>query len=191
MEAEEMEPSSSGPPRHETKQKEVDEICDTEDTTLITTTMNKDKKNNVRDPIGTYIMPLYATASWIGVLYYGDEGKYLLPVSTFGALWALFNCMKNKRVDAGFISMGIVAAASGTKLILGEDSKTIRNIQTVGCLLAAANFALPLLMLPKLKRMFRKTRSAFSTNIFITYLVVMVAFWTYAAYTNYDRNMQE
>jgi hypothetical protein len=165
-----------------------DNIYDTEDTTLIAT-MNKDKQNNVRDPIGTYIMPLYATASWIGVLYYGEEGKYLLPVSMFGALWAASNCMKNKKLDAGCISMGIVAAASGTKLILGEDSKTIRSIQTFGCVLAAANFALPLFLLEKVKRTFRKTRSPFWINVFITYLIVMVAFWTYAAYKNYDREV--
>lgn len=136
-------------------------------------------------------MPCYAASSWIGILLYGDEGKHLFPVSVFGAVWAVMNTKINKKIDAGFISMGLVAAASGAGMVFGE-SKVLRNIETFGCVLAAANFAVPFAVWGKVKRIVEKgQRTSSWLMVFQTYLIVMVGFWIYAAWKNSSRDIAE
>jgi len=61
------------------------------------------------EPILTYLMPVYATASWVALAKSHADGAWMIPVSGFGAAWALYNTVTRKVLDAGFITMGVVA----------------------------------------------------------------------------------
>mmetsp|Transcript_14565 Transcript_14565/g.20577 ORF Transcript_14565/g.20577 Transcript_14565/m.20577 type:complete len:147 (+) Transcript_14565:110-550(+) len=138
------------------------------------------KNAPVKDPIGMYIMPLYAAASWTGMLLYGDQ--CMLVVSSFGAIWALMNTFKNKSLDAGWISMGLVAVASMGEIFLG-DSNALHYLKIAGCVLASLNFMIPFTMWPKIEKLVqKKIRSMRWLKVFGAYLLVMAAFWMYSAY---------
>jgi len=125
-----------------------------------------------------YVMVLYAAASWAGILLY--DVQCLLSVSSFGAIWALINTIKNKQLDAGWISMGLVALASSMGI---SSSVGMYYLQIAGCLLAAFNFVIPFLVWPKFEKLVKNNiRSTRWLNVFKFYLLVMVFFWVYSAY---------
>ena len=80
------------------------------------------------EPALTYLMPAYNLASWVLLATRPDD--FAFPVSLFGASWALRNIYKFGRLDAGVISMGVVAAASGAeKQFYGGANTTLILIQ--------------------------------------------------------------
>ena len=137
----------------------------------------KKKDSVVKDPIGMYIMPVYAAGSWIGMLLADGvkEQQYIvLIVASIGAIWALLNTVQNKRLDAGWISMGLVVVATMADL---------NYLEIAGCVLVSINFMLPFGMWPKIEELVQtKIRSMKWLQVFRVYLLVMAAFWMYSAY---------
>ena len=64
------------------------------------------------ESIGTILMPLYAIASWYGLCTQGSTGKYMLPVSLIGWIWAGINIIRTKRLDLGIVTFFLVLLSS-------------------------------------------------------------------------------
>lgn len=142
------------------------------------------------EPRLTYLMPIYAIASWIAFFFWEESGKHLLPTSAFGAAWALVNCYRNKSMDLGCITMGIVAVASAMEQFTHSTPKArLHKAETIGCVLAAINFSLPIIFWKQIKDPLSKRKSAVWMTVFWYYLAAMTVYWLVAAYKNSDRDM--
>mmetsp|Transcript_58558 Transcript_58558/g.117602 ORF Transcript_58558/g.117602 Transcript_58558/m.117602 type:complete len:152 (-) Transcript_58558:264-719(-) len=140
------------------------------------------------EPLLTYLMPLYAASSWAGLVNYHRDGAWMLPVSGFGAAWAIFNTLKNGRLDAGFVTMGTVAVFAVLEARQGEPSSGVCLGQTVGCALAAANYSVPIAAWKMLSRKLVKRKSPFFMKTYWIYLVTNILFWLVAAYSCHSRS---
>merc|ERR1719464_81887 len=120
------------------------------------------------DPIGTYLMPLYAVASWYGLYAHGDTGSYNLPVALVGWVWAGINVLRTRQLDLGVVSFFLVLLAS-----LGERRRGLTpGIRAALCgasAIVAANFALPLLFWRQIRKIVTKGKSDTWTTTFLTY----------------------
>lgn len=139
-------------------------------------------------------MPTYAAASYAAVLLLPAD-KFpaaLLGSSSFGAAWAAYNIYRSKSVDLGLVTMGIVALASAIELgLFGAASSgltpTIKTAESIGCLLVALNFLLPLLAWSQLTAALGRKKTAFWFQIFFYYCITMAVFWAICAYRNSGR----
>lgn len=140
----------------------------------------------MREPLLTYLMPTYAAASWYGLLAYGDSGRYMLPISLFGWLWAGVNIARSRRFDLGIVTFAIVLAASIWERKNGY-SAGVRYTLTMGSIMVAASFSLVVVFWTQIRDDLSKSKSRMWLTIFWSYCACMMLFWVSAAYTNYMR----
>lgn len=138
------------------------------------------------EPLGTYLMPIYAGASWIGILTIKEPLTTLLPVSIFGALWALRNTVVGGQFDLGVVTMGLVAITIATDVGFGG-IRGAKYALLVESLFVALNYILPFLIWEQLEKSLAKSKSMLWFKVFKVYLSVKAAFWVYAAYKIYTR----
>mmetsp|Transcript_41686 Transcript_41686/g.126432 ORF Transcript_41686/g.126432 Transcript_41686/m.126432 type:complete len:89 (-) Transcript_41686:889-1155(-) len=86
--------------------------------------------------------------------------------------------------------MGVIALASGMEAQNGPKS-SLKNTQTVGCILAAMNFALPVLLWKGFAKILSRRKSPLWLSTFYYYCICMTVFWTIAAYKNQNRVIQK
>eukprot|EP00804_Cyclotella_cryptica_P004360 CCRYP_006787-RA/>CCRYP_006787-RA protein AED:0.06 eAED:0.06 QI:138/1/1/1/0/1/2/273/160 len=144
----------------------------------------------MQEPILTYLMPLYAIASWYGLYTRGQTGKHLLPIATFGWLWAAFNIARTQRLDLGIVTFGLVILASLWERRVGFTGG-VKLALTVSCVAVAANFALPVVFWNSISRALAGSKSQLWLKIFWWYCATMVVFWVCAAYRNQVRVIGE
>lgn len=102
---------------------------------------------------------------------------------------AVRNMIVRGSPDLGAVTMGIVAVAAAVEKIQGR-SNFLNSAQVVGSVLAAFNFALPLIFWSKMKKMFAKSKSALWMTIFKSYCQISIIFWLVGAYylSKIDKN---
>lgn len=133
----------------------------------------------VKEAPMTYVMPIYGAASWISLaLTYKSRG-WVLPVSSFGAIWAVFNTIVRRgNFDAGCVTMGLVSGASLVELAQGKPSTGTTAVQVVACVLAALNHYLVFAIWPKVERKALKGgKSLLWLKVFRGFLISQTAFW--------------
>ena len=156
------------------------------------------------EPTLTYLMPVYAAASWYGLVRSSRggggaityDGGHLLPTSAFGVAWAAHNWRRRGFVDLGFFTMGLVLAGSAWerhRRDRGEDGGAAAvAAETLGCSLASANFALVLAGWRRVAKAARRGgKSELWLRTFGGYCAVMAAFWAVAAFRNHRRGKGE
>lgn len=152
------------------------------------------------EPIGTYLMPLYAGISWIGLLSVKNVHSVMGPVSLFGAGWALRNTLVGSNFDLGVVTMGLVSATIGfDSLFINKDNNKMAQQGSNGrsaipfvlafeSILVSFNYAIPFLIWDQLEKSLSKSKSSMWFKIFKAYCAVQSAFWIYAAYRFYKKN---
>lgn len=127
-------------------------------------------------PALAYLMPVYAVVSWCLLLSSSDRLSWAVPVSAFGAAWAVKNTIQRGRLDAGWISMGLVTLFSALKL----DTQLPLMLS---CLLTSANFAFPIIKWKSLTRTFDKGNlSSLWRTLFFYYCAAMGLLYLYGFY---------
>lgn len=136
-------------------------------------------------------MPIYAGVSWIGILTVKDPQTTLLPVSAFGALWALRNTIYGGNFDLGVVTMGLVAVTIAADMGLGGGIKGVKYALLVESLLVAFNYVIPFAIWEQLEKSLAKSKSMLWFKVFKVYLSVNAAFWLYAAYKVYTKDQSK
>ena len=84
--------------------------------------------------------------------------------------------------------MGIVSVCASVERFGGGASDKLAKVQTLGCVLAALNFALPLMFWKGLKKRFSKGgKSMLWLKVFPLFCASSVAFWAAGAYVSLQR----
>ena len=90
--------------------------------------------------------------------------------------------------------MGIVAISTAYERGLiggggggGRLTPTLKLVETVGCALVSANFALPILAWKEVARTLGRKKTSFWFATFWWYCIAMAAFWAICAYKNNGR----
>lgn len=143
-------------------------------------------KMAAEEPWLTYLMPVSSAINWMLILSDSGKDSWVLPTSLFGALWAVRNMLITKRLDLGAITMGLVASADTVGRLFGHGTMS-RATRLVGCVLVAANYALPLLMWSTIKKMFAKSKSIFWLKVFYYHCCNGVVFWIIGAMNMYNK----
>mmetsp|Transcript_32975 Transcript_32975/g.69401 ORF Transcript_32975/g.69401 Transcript_32975/m.69401 type:complete len:152 (-) Transcript_32975:378-833(-) len=139
------------------------------------------------ESIGTFLMPLYAIASWFGLCTQGNSGKYMLPVSLVGWIWAGINCIRTKRLDLGVISFFFVILASLYERHYGF-TRGAKVALSVSSVMVAMNYSLVIAFWNDIQKdLAKSSKSELWMNIFWGYCASMVVFWVCAAVKNYMR----
>mmetsp|Transcript_8691 Transcript_8691/g.19506 ORF Transcript_8691/g.19506 Transcript_8691/m.19506 type:complete len:164 (-) Transcript_8691:383-874(-) len=137
---------------------------------------------------GFILMPLYAMASWYGLITQANTGKHLLPISLIGWLWAGINIARSKRLDLGIVTFGLVLLASICERYYYGFTRGLRWGLTISCFLVAANFSLVVIFWkPISKDLARSNKSQMWMKIFWSYCACMMVFWLCAGYKNQMR----
>ncbi len=135
------------------------------------------------EPWLTFLMPLYSAVSWILLVAMAKNGHWMLPVSAFGAFWALRNIMVTGAFDLGVVTMGFTAALDFWTRT--EGSTEMLNItKVVGCCLVAGNFAIPVVFWHNLRRRF-KAKSQLWQTVFKNCCIASSVFWLVGAFCTY------
>eukprot|EP00614_Pseudopedinella_elastica_P006917 CAMPEP_0172600470 /NCGR_PEP_ID=MMETSP1068-20121228/20672_1 /TAXON_ID=35684 /ORGANISM="Pseudopedinella elastica, Strain CCMP716" /LENGTH=112 /DNA_ID=CAMNT_0013401171 /DNA_START=81 /DNA_END=420 /DNA_ORIENTATION=+ len=100
----------------------------------------------------------------------------------------LFLSGRARETDAGLVTMAIPAMArwAESKSGLGASCK---RTQVIGCLLAAANFALVVVFWGKARRIFAKTKTPLWLSVFYWYCAANTVFWAVGAYSLSQRSL--
>jgi hypothetical protein len=140
----------------------------------------------MQEPILTFLMPIYAIASWIGLYLHGSTGKHLLPIASFGWLWAVFNIMRTRRLDLGVVTFGLVIFSSLWERHSGLH-KGVKTALTLSCMTVSANFSLVVIFWSTMVKELARSKSQFWLTTFWWYCATMMVFWLFAAVRNQMR----
>ena len=141
----------------------------------------------MQEPIVTFLMPVYAAASWLGLYLCGSTGKHLLPIASFGWLWALFNIVRTRRLDLGIVTFALVMISSIWERQSGFH-KGVKIASNISCLLVAANFSLVVIFWNSMVKELARSKSQLWLSIFWWYCAIMTVFWVCAAIRNQMRS---
>jgi len=132
------------------------------------------------EPIGTFLMPLYAIASWYGLYTHGNTGKYMLPVSLVGWLWAVINVIRTKRLDLGIVTFFFVLLTSLYERHVGLFTRGMKLSLCISSILVATNYSLVIAFWKQIRKDLVKSKSELWCTIFYLYCAAMMAFWVCA-----------
>ncbi|KAL7529752.1 hypothetical protein ACHAXR_003140 [Thalassiosira sp. AJA248-18] len=132
-------------------------------------------------------MPLYAIASWYGLLTQGKSGKYMLPVALIGWVWAGVNIYRTKRLDLGLVTFLFVILASICERHYGL-TRGVKLSLSVSSIMVAANYSLVVIFWKQIQKDLAKSKSQVWMNIFWGYCACMMAFWVCAMAKTYGRD---
>ena len=139
------------------------------------------------EPSLTHVMFLYPAAAWSLMIARRKEGDWVLPVSLFGCLLAVYKVVKERRTrspDLGVFAFALTLVVSIAERLRRHSSDALPPITLI---LVALSYALPLVYWSRLLRVFPKKRSAFWRSTFHTYCSVSTAFWLVGAYMEVTR----
>eukprot|EP00585_Thalassiosira_rotula_P011413 CAMPEP_0196136646 /NCGR_PEP_ID=MMETSP0910-20130528/4888_1 /TAXON_ID=49265 /ORGANISM="Thalassiosira rotula, Strain GSO102" /LENGTH=148 /DNA_ID=CAMNT_0041396967 /DNA_START=114 /DNA_END=560 /DNA_ORIENTATION=- len=142
------------------------------------------------EPIGIWLMPLYAIASWYGIFTQGNTGKYFFPVALVGWLWAGVNIYRTNRLDLGIVTFFFVLVASLCERKYGF-TRGVKLALSVSSIMVALNYSLVVVFWKQIQKDLVKSKSQLWMNIFWGYCACMVAFWVCAAAKNHTRGENE
>ncbi len=131
-------------------------------------------------------MPIYAILSWLGFIFYGSTGRYVLPVSFVGWLWALINVIRTKRLDLGIVTFFFVLLASLYERHYGF-SKGVKVALCISSVFVAMNYSIVIAFWNDKQNDLAKSKSQLWMNTFWGYCLVMMIFWVCAAGRTYLR----
>mmetsp|Transcript_3162 Transcript_3162/g.6974 ORF Transcript_3162/g.6974 Transcript_3162/m.6974 type:complete len:149 (-) Transcript_3162:300-746(-) len=137
------------------------------------------------EPLLTYLMPIYALASWYGFLTQ-NTGEYVLPVALVGWIWAAFNIYRTKRVDLGVVTFFFVLIASLCEQRYGF-TRGVKLALCVSSVLVAGNYSLVIAFWQQIEKHLAKKKSVLWLNIFRCYCVSGMLFWVCVAAKSYVR----
>ena len=138
------------------------------------------------ETIGILLMPSYAIGCWIGLYNNAETGKHLLPAALFGWIWAVINIMRNKRLDLGVVTFGLVVLFTLLEKQYGL-TRPIKWAISLSALSVAANFSLVVVLWKAIQKDLARSRSPFWLKVFFSYCALMMIFWIVAAYKNFKR----
>mmetsp|Transcript_25562 Transcript_25562/g.53798 ORF Transcript_25562/g.53798 Transcript_25562/m.53798 type:complete len:171 (-) Transcript_25562:519-1031(-) len=151
------------------------------------------------EPFATFLMPIYASISWLLLLFRSHRGQHLLPISLIGWIWAMVNIIRTKRLDLGIVTFGIVLLGTLVEVYMTHKvSSSSENISlgrvwwikwwlTIGCILVAANFSLVVIFWDSISKELEKSKSQTWMKVFLSYCIIMMVFWIAAAFKNQVR----
>lgn len=142
----------------------------------------------IGEPLGTYLMPIYAIGSWYGLIAQGQTGQYILPVAFVGWVWAGINILKSKRLDLGVVSFFFAMVSALCENQWGF-TPGVKLALTISSAMVAANYSLVVLFWGNLKKGLAKsgTKSGLWFKVFWTYCAAMTVFWAVTAAKTYMR----
>lgn len=140
----------------------------------------------MQEPILTFLMPVYAIASWVGLYLHGSTGVHLLPVASFGWIWAIFNIIRTRRLDLGVVTFALVIMSSVWERRSGFH-KGVKIALSISCMMVAANFSLVVVFWNSMVKELARSKSQLWLSIFYWYCASMTVFWICAAVRNQFR----
>lgn len=140
----------------------------------------------MQEPILTFLMPIYAITSWIGLYRHGNTGTHLLPIASFGWIWAVFNIIRTRRLDLGVVTFALVILSSLWERHSGFH-KGVKIALSISCVMVAANFSLVVIVWNSMVKELARSKSQLWLSVFYWYCATMVAFWICAAARNQFR----
>lgn len=138
------------------------------------------------EPIGIYLMPIYAVGCWYGLYAYGATGKYLFPAALVGWIWAIINIARSKRIDLGVVTFGLVILSTLCERYNGY-TRFVRWVTTLSSIFVAINFSLVLIFWKPIQKDLAKSRSVIWLKVFVSYCACLMIFWLISAYKSFFR----
>jgi hypothetical protein len=138
------------------------------------------------EPIGLYIMPVYAIGCWLGLYLNAATGKHLLPAALFGWVWAVINIMRSKRIDLGVVTFFLVILSTLLERNYGF-TRGVRWAISGAAIAVAANFSLVVIFWKPIQKDLARSRSQLWLKVFYTYCLTLMIFWLASAYKNFVR----
>ena len=132
------------------------------------------------------LMPLYALASWYGLIVHGGSGKHILPVAIVGWVWAAINIARTKRLDLGVVTFFLVLLACLAERHYGF-TRGVKLALSCASIAVAGNYSLVIALWAQISRDLSKVKSPAWITIFYCYCAAMMAWWVCAAAKNWMR----
>lgn len=121
-----------------------------------------------------------------------NTGKYVLPVSIVGWIWAVINTYTDQELDLGAITFFLVLIISLYEKYKGLFTQGIKWSLIISSLLVAANYGLVFILWKSLEEAFvSNSKSELWIAIFYWYCVAMMLFWICSSVKTYKRTMSE
>ncbi|KAL9179607.1 hypothetical protein ACHAXT_008897 [Thalassiosira profunda] len=131
------------------------------------------------EPFATFLMPIYALLSWLGLIFYGQTGRYILPVAVVGWIWAAINVARTKRLDLGIVTFFFVIVAALCERKFGFTNGVKLGL-SVSSILVAGNYSLVLFFWKQIRKDLAKAKSQLWLSIFWWYCLSGTIFWLVA-----------
>jgi hypothetical protein len=147
---------------------------------------NKAHNFIMSEPIGIYLMPIYAIGCWYGLYAHGATGKHLLSCALVGWIWAIINITRSKRIDLGVVTFGLVILSTLCERYNGY-TRFVRWTTTISSIFVAVNFSLVLIFWKPIQKDLAKSRSVIWLKVFVSYCACLMIFWLISAYTSFFR----
>lgn len=138
------------------------------------------------EPIGLYLMPIYAVGCWYGLYAHAATCKHLLPAAVLGWTWAAINIMRSKRIDLGIVTFGFVVLSTLWERHHGF-TRGVRWATSLSSILVAANFSLVVMFWKPIQKDLAKSRSQLWLKVFFSYCACLMVFWIVSAYKSFTR----